>query len=289
MRLSELRAAVSHVLLELALGKDVTLYHRSGLDMQPGHVIKPNVSTETGQHWLVSNPGEKQIEEFRKREHPDKPSRLASVYMSLTPHARFSYKGSLYAVRPIGRIHIADSRIMDKVYDSTRFNSFDGREDDVQYYDMEQYWEGIEPTRANLKDVEVLADSAEVLEKIEEPKRMTSGKELSLPIAIRGQLGFEITGTVEDALAELEADGAKVVGKPRELYEPDKRPAWLQVEVEFPAGHRVVPYVKYMKKDDGGWRDEVADVALFDKKHRKMYLTQKQGFELLKAFRRTKR
>lgn len=164
------------------------IYHRSEYPMRIGDVVKPK-KNEMGKHWLESKQAEVALEVFRKEEFPEKPSRINCVYGSLIPRSRFIDKGRLYAIRPRGKLHIADSGLIDMIndqfdrdmfgtsggmYDYWRDRIKDNPESAVHllnYNLAQQYWEGksYRGTFKTLKkDVEILCDYGEVVEAIEE-------------------------------------------------------------------------------------------------------------------------
>lgn len=110
MKENVLRRLVREELIkEVQVGS--TLYHRSKADLEVGDVLNadkvPNDSHERKAE------AEREFEEFRKARHPDKPSRLRSVFLSPTPKSRFNMKGQLYEVEVRGNFHVADSRMFD--------------------------------------------------------------------------------------------------------------------------------------------------------------------------------
>jgi hypothetical protein len=162
LTLSELRSHINSLLREYKTQPNVTLYHRSQIDYKIGDVISFDESTSKFR--LSKSEIEDELEDYRKKYHPDLPSRLTCVYASFVPHSRFLSKGQLYAIKPLGITHVTDSRLIDKsLY----------RRDN---YDLiENYWDGEEPRKGNLQDMEVLMNSARVVEVIEENNRLKPG------------------------------------------------------------------------------------------------------------------
>lgn len=166
------------------ISENVTLYHRSHYPMKVGDVIKSK-RDEDGKHWLEDIPSEIGMEYYRKKNFPDKPSRLSCVYSSVIPRSRFVDKGILYVVKPRGKIHVADSTIIDLFHESfDRQNSDYERmrrmvkdqpeqlEWHIDHFAADRYWKG-GGRKAKKEDVEVLSDSAVIMDIIDE-----SGKRL---------------------------------------------------------------------------------------------------------------
>jgi hypothetical protein len=78
--------------LLLELSSNSTLYHRSPIKLKVGDKIQPRKNKE-GQHWLQSSMMEVALEELRKKEFPDRPSRFECIYASPYPRSRFVDKG----------------------------------------------------------------------------------------------------------------------------------------------------------------------------------------------------
>lgn len=167
MSARSLQRLIREILLEYSVNPASTLYHRSSHDFKVGDILTAQMDPKTGQHWLASKAVEKDLESLRKREYPDLPSRFNCVYLSFVPRSRFLAKGKLYAVEPIGKTHVVNSQIIDELSQSSY----------PSYSLMEEYWQGSEPYRSNLADLEVLATSARVIEVVEEDndKRLRPG------------------------------------------------------------------------------------------------------------------
>lgn len=173
-----------HLLVELS--EKTTLYHRSLKKMEVGDIIEPKMD-KTGKHWLTSLPVEILLEEYRKENYPDKPSRMKCIYSSLIPRSRFVDKGNLYAIKPIGKMFMANSMIIDEIGDKFSRETMDFYERGIREKDIisnpqkyiyymdnylaRTYWEGdITGIKNKLTRIEVLSDSAEVVEVIGEDK-----------------------------------------------------------------------------------------------------------------------
>ena len=161
------------------ISENVTLYHRSNHPMKVGDVVKPK-RDEDGKHWLEHVVSEVGMEYYRKKHFPDKPSRLNCVYSAVIPRSRFVDKGNLYVVKPRGKIHVADSSIIDLFHES-----FDREHSDfermrrlakdkpeqmewyIDHFSADRYWKG-DGRKAKKENVEVLSDSAVVVEVIDD-------------------------------------------------------------------------------------------------------------------------
>jgi hypothetical protein len=153
-----LHRLIREILLEYSVSPTSTLYHRSPKDFKVGDILTAQMDPKTGQHWLASKEVERTLERIRKEQHPDLPSRLNCVYLSFVPRSRFLSKGKLYAVEAIGNTHCVNSQIIDEL----------GQTSYPSYSLMEEYWQGSEPYRSNLGDLEVLATSARVIEVVQD-------------------------------------------------------------------------------------------------------------------------
>jgi hypothetical protein len=179
------------------LSENNTLYHRSFKEMAPGEIIKPSTK-ETGEHTYLNTPFEYALEEYRKDNFPDRPSRLNSIYSSITPRSRFQSKGFLYEVQPLGKMFMTNSQLIDEMgmtYERELYDRIEqgwygrdieynsqllkkakegderARQDLIDILDYPyEYWKGTE--KSNKKVLEVLSESARVIRKVEEPKQL---------------------------------------------------------------------------------------------------------------------
>jgi len=158
------------------LSENSTLYHYSSQEMKVGDVIKPKLNKE-GQHWLTSLPSELALEEFRKENYPDKPSRLNCIFSSMIPKTRFITKGILYTIKIRGNSFITDSRLIDKMHEDFDRKLYDGDaykylkdfkknpKELIYYLDTfyaYRYWTAkwLDFSKSNWKNLEILSDSA---------------------------------------------------------------------------------------------------------------------------------
>ena len=177
---------IRNLILEYTPQEGVTLYHRSFHKFKVGDVIKPKVDPSTGKPHRSDRNVEKALEIYRSKKHPELPSRFNCVYLSYLPRSRFLSKGNLYAVKlGPGPTLTTDSMIIDELanryrsvydYNSSKFlEPYVYDDDDL----IVKYWEGVDPTRDNLHNLEVLASSATVIEVIDD-KNMHPGDVIEL-------------------------------------------------------------------------------------------------------------
>lgn len=211
---------VSTVLQEdHVLQQGVVLYHRTNEILRPGDTLQASQREKRGEYWH-SRAHEMMLEDLRQKEFPSKPSRLTSVFSHLVPRGRFMRFGKVYSVKPVGAVHVADSRIIDDLFneDAPRLTW------DQRAQKMREYWEGTRPTRQNVEALEVLSDSAVVVELVEEPGRVHVGDVVSFDVPLRVSLdGYDIDGVMkiimephgsipfDDAVAQLKRDYEDVV------------------------------------------------------------------------------
>lgn len=189
---------VDQLLLESLLteiSENTSLYHRSPKKMSVGDIISPRL--EGG--GLSTKFSELAIEEERKLTAPDAPSRLNCIFSSLIPRSRFVDKGYLYRIKPIGRVFLANSTLIDTIIEKFEREYYDniGRYDQqerkhyeedfkkdpsrlMQFlpYEADYYWRGYVPEvskegKQALRDIEVLSESAKVLEVVAESEKST--------------------------------------------------------------------------------------------------------------------
>ena len=231
---------------------------------------------------------EQRLEEYRQKYYPDAPSRFKCTYATLIPSSRFVGFGNLYEVEPIGRMLVTDSSLIDRMH-----NNFDRsrREYDsaghLDLNDAKRYWNGVEPTRHNLRLLEVLCDSARVINAIDEPGRIISGSKIALPISIEGEFGLNIKlSDVEDARKQMVRDGLMLKGKIDPYTDGDdpEQNVWLRQKVVLPKGYETKIYVRYSEYENNDYgRDPV--ITLIDDAGRKMLVMQGPSKQIMNAYR----
>ncbi|MCK9575752.1 MAG: hypothetical protein WC979_02610 [Candidatus Pacearchaeota archaeon] len=166
------------------LSNNSTLYHHSMAKFKVGDVITSQKNGD-GVHWLANDPMEIGLEFFRKKHYPDRPSRFDCVYSSIIPRTRFSDKGYLYVVQPVGSLFMTDSMIIDSLgdefmrermtpyYETLTINDFKKNPEEAErilsYYSAKRYWDGVKSLpRERWGDIEVLSNSAIVTQVIED-------------------------------------------------------------------------------------------------------------------------
>jgi hypothetical protein len=159
--------------------------------MKVGDIIKPKTD-KSGKHWLADSKFELLMEYYRQQNYPDLPSRLNCVYSSAVPRSRFKDKGYLYVINPIGKTLITDSSIIDIMEEKFRNKTIDFydmgiKNDDIKsnpgrylhYIDgylVDKYWKGkIKNIKNKIDDVEILSDSAKIIEVVNEPDKLVVG------------------------------------------------------------------------------------------------------------------
>lgn len=219
------------LMLEYTVATGVRLYHRSMQKFKVGDVLTAQ-KNEKGKHWLSYHTHEKGLEAFRtKRKYepapyftarerkkksfvePERkfksfenlPSRFECVYATFIPHSRFLSKGQLYVVEPIGATHVVDSRIIDKLARlPTRSRDYSDDSIEPEFEDTweaenlyDDYWRGTEPTRGNLQNLEILMDSARIIEVVNETTQ---------PIQQGDSFQISSTATQINAVIEIRGD-----------------------------------------------------------------------------------
>lgn len=181
------------------ISSNTSLYHRSLRKMNVGDIIEVPKEISTGKHYFENKMGEVAMEQLRKEEAPNAPSRLNCIYSSLIPRSRFVDKGYLYRIKPTGRIFVADSTLIDTIMEKfdREYYEYIGRYDQAERKEIESeliknpsrlvsylpyesfdYWKGEKPNiaalgKSALRDIEVLSDGAVVTEVISESEKAT--------------------------------------------------------------------------------------------------------------------
>lgn len=201
IKLGDLRS----LLLEYEVTDRLTLYHRSHKDFNVGDVLMAQTDPKTGHHWLASKNSEQQLEHYRQKNHPELPSRFNCVFATFNPRSNFLGKGKLYAVRPMGRAFVADSTLIDHINENDEV----GRS---SFSEIEEYWAGVEPDRGNINYVEILMDSAKVVEVVEESLRMVIGTKIMFgPDAPKVHGHVSVSGSNHENPMVYASDGNTVI------------------------------------------------------------------------------
>jgi hypothetical protein len=212
LRLGTLRRLIREsILLEYDVSPNATLYHRSPIDFKVGDVLTAQKDPKTGQHWLASKRSEQALERYRQQNHPDLPSRFDCVFASFNPRSRFLGKGKLYAIKPEGKMFVTDSNLIDQM----------ARNDESHYssrQEIEEYWDGIEPNRRNINDVEILMKAARVVDVIGEQARIVNGTRIAFgPGAPRVRAHVSVFGSESPTPKIGASDGNTFVSVPNAL------------------------------------------------------------------------
>lgn len=182
----------------LEITEKSTLYWRSKDNFEVGDVIKS--AKDRGKDPAIEEHNYEQLlEYYRQKNYPSKPSRFNCVYLSVVPRSVFLAKGQLYVVNPQGNTHITNASYIDDIIRQLemsvpRSRRYDLDEDLLHDDRLEYYKEMIDEDRfeeeapkklVNLIDrywspsisqsqkkvIEVLADSAVIIDKIDESKK----------------------------------------------------------------------------------------------------------------------
>lgn len=208
-----------------AIQRGTRLFHRSHRDFKVGDIIEPGRGGELPS-WQYEV--ERYLEQVRKEEYPQKLSRRECVYTSVVPRARFTGRGKLYVVEPMGgKTHVADSRIIDQLHYSLEdvpeklYPRLEGKKLG------KAFWES-DLLGAPLADVEVMLERAVVVEVVgddaplEKGDQVTFGSGVSIPVKLQGEENWKdkrtyyrlghMRLTTEDAVDRLtEIRGIQVV------------------------------------------------------------------------------
>lgn len=130
-----LREFVQHVLMEYNVQPGVRVYHRSIKRFSRGKILHVQEPESAKRRFFAPKAVEMALENYRKKNHPDLPSRLRCVFGTLVSRSRFLRKGYLYVLEPLGATHVTDSQLIDRLANVYR--------DD--YRDMGSGYELIEP------------------------------------------------------------------------------------------------------------------------------------------------
>lgn len=155
---------IEQTLLEIT--EKTVLYHRSEQIYKVGDTILPYETLRKGEkHYARSTKFEVELEEYRKTNYPNKPSRFKCVFCSLVPRSRFFGKGKLYGVTPIGKFHVTNSELIDDMIDEFHSHWGGGH---ISGLLAREYWEGERIRRSLIKSYEVLCKKVKVVEVVDE-------------------------------------------------------------------------------------------------------------------------
>jgi ribosomal protein S17 len=295
LTLSELRSHINSLLQEYKIQPNVTLYHRSQNNYKVGDVISPGDIEGTSKFRSSKSDIEIELESYRKKNFPDLPSRLTCVYASLVPHSRFLSKGKLYVIEPIGITHTTNSRLIDRILYSRRGHS------DL----IEDYWYGEEPRKSNLQDMEVLMNSAKVVEVIKEDNRLKSGDKIKFesnaPI-LNAQIDYypsdEKNGVpfvyvndnkelLKDVINIMDVDGLEITNLSK--IDVDKNPSNYSSTINVSLAPGFVGKISTFYYGQPGQKDEqIIQASIVVNSGPQMVLDQNETRKLVKAFRQGK-
>jgi len=146
----------------LELSEKSTVYHRNTANLKIGSIMTAAKAKKGGKHWLARREDEQLIEDIRRKYYKNKPSRFDCIYSSVIPKARFMSKGALYELKPLGKMHMTNSKIID---DMSTLKDLDDK-----IAAAHKYWNPSSDflTKRNIIDIEVLSDKALVLRKVDD-------------------------------------------------------------------------------------------------------------------------
>lgn len=295
LTIKELRGHIGLLLREYKTSSGVTLYHRSQNDYKVGDVITPGDVEGTSKYRVSKSDLETALENYRKKNSPNLPSRLTCLYASLVPRSRFLSKGKLYAIEPIGITHTTNSRLIDKIHYS-RYG----------FYDLaEAYWEGEEPTKSNLQDMEVLMNSAKVVEIIKEDNRLKSGDKIKFESAspvLNAQIDYypsdEENGVpftyvndnktpLKDVMKTLDVVGLEITNLSQ--IDVDKNPSNYSSTININLTPGFVGKISTFYYGQPGRKDEqMVQSSIVVNGSPQMLINEKETRKLVKAFRQGK-
>jgi len=214
--------------------------------MKVGDVIKPK-KDKSGAHWAEKKPFEKAMETFRKEKYPDAPSRVNAIFCSIIPRSRFKDKGYLYVVKPLGKMLMTNSYLIDlleETFDKDYFNEIDrkygyknyeiGRkyldEHPVQLrylldsWGADRYWNG--KNIGDKESTEVICESAIVTEVIDtKNKDLFLGDKIEITeddkVHVNTTIYFEKSGDIEK-YENKDKDIINFINKFKILYKDPK-------------------------------------------------------------------
>lgn len=147
---------------EMLMSEQPVWFHRTDADLKQGDLLHKDSKSDD-----YDNAVEDALERYRAQNHPDKPSRLTSIFLSPSLRSHFVNFGPAFEVVPKEAGFLADSNVIDKLmklYTETR-----GRRSRVMDVPddeplLEQYWRGVPRiTKQNERRVELLVPSAKVI------------------------------------------------------------------------------------------------------------------------------
>jgi len=220
------------LILELDLQPGVTLYHRSSdANLRPGTIIGGE-SSELGKGPHHRQKGvENALEDIRKKDFPDAPSRLTGAFATLQPATRFASYGHLYEVRAVGKTLVTDSGLIDKMWQEGDRALYNAREiygwDDTKISDNDKanmaqhvknaiggparkYWQGVSVSKRNIRQIEVVAEKLEILRKVEEAHRLMSKTIFKAPVALSGGPHWDSIDRIRRIEDDLKSVGCTV-------------------------------------------------------------------------------
>jgi hypothetical protein len=216
------------LILELDIQPGATLYHRSrNPNLKAGEVLGGEDAPDAkGPH--RNKRVEKVLEEIRKRDFPNAPSRLTGAFATLQPATRFASYGHLYTVEAVGKTLVANSGLIDRMWDeggraeSDAMSDYNYKPNEQQQKWVDQairraisweataYWEGARVDKANIRDIEVVAEGLKVTSRVDEEHRLSSKMIFKAPAQLTGGADWDSADRIRRIEDDLKSAGCTV-------------------------------------------------------------------------------
>ena len=200
------------------------------------------------------------LELIRKKDYPDMPSRLAGAFATLQPATRFVSYGHLYEVEALGATLVANSYLIDQMWEEGNKAAYDakdrygyGKLTDQQQkwvnqsvmhaisWDAKQYWAGASVDKANVRNVEVIADKLKIIRQVDETHRLMRRMIFKAPIALTGGSHWDSDDRIKRIADDLKSAGCTIEYKDQ-LYSDRKIP-----KITIPQGtHVQICHVQFL-------------------------------------------
>lgn len=145
------------------------LYHRSEHEFKDGEILNANFSLKYKNEYEIA------LEQYRKINYPDKPSRRKCFYLSPTDKSRFHDRGFLYQVKPLGVTHITNSNIIDSLGDA-----FYDKNIILESKLIKEYWNPGNKwvNKSYIRNIEILCDKIQIISKINKKNELFKNDKL---------------------------------------------------------------------------------------------------------------
>jgi len=207
----------------------VTLYHRStDPNLKSGTLIGGSTEFAKGPHHRQKGV-ETVLEAIREKDFPDIPSRLTGTFATLQPATRFSSYGHLYEVEPVGKTLVANSLLIDQMWEAGQSAMSDvhriygyGKLTDEQQkhanyaissaisWEARRYWKGVSVNKSNIRNVEVVADQLKIIRRVDEPHRLMRRMVFKAPTTLTGGAHWDSPERIQRIEADLKSVGCTI-------------------------------------------------------------------------------